>query len=117
AAVFEHASCWRIEPFRDRGRAERAVADVETGCDRVRAWWWRVSPGRQECVNFVGQGVKVVFARLPGIAGGIRLAVGVAGGAGGRGRRSGPVADVLYALLLVGGFAVLVLCLRGLERL
>ncbi len=28
-----------------------------------------------------------------------------------------PVADVLYALLLVGGFAVLVLCLRGLERL
>jgi len=27
------------------------------------------------------------------------------------------VADVLYALLLVGGFAVLVLCLRGLERL
>jgi hypothetical protein len=31
--------------------------------------------------------------------------------------RSCPVADVLYALLLVGGFAVLVLCLRGLERL
>jgi hypothetical protein len=28
-----------------------------------------------------------------------------------------PVADVLYALLLVGGFAVLALCLRGLERL
>jgi len=27
------------------------------------------------------------------------------------------VADVLYALLLVGGFVVLVLCLRGLERL
>lgn len=31
--------------------------------------------------------------------------------------RGCPVADVLFALLLVGGFAVLVLCLRGLERL
>jgi hypothetical protein len=27
------------------------------------------------------------------------------------------VPDVLYALLLVGGFAVLVACLRGLEHL
>jgi hypothetical protein len=27
------------------------------------------------------------------------------------------VADVLYVLLLVGGFVVLALCLRGLERL
>jgi hypothetical protein len=27
------------------------------------------------------------------------------------------MADVLYALLLLGGFAVLALCLRGLERL
>lgn len=27
------------------------------------------------------------------------------------------VADVLYALLLIGGFSGLVLCLRGLENL
>jgi hypothetical protein len=34
------------------------------------------------------------------------------------GSRGGDVvADVLYAVLLIGGFAVLGLCLRGLERL
>jgi hypothetical protein len=33
------------------------------------------------------------------------------------GVRGVSVADVLYVLLLVGGFAVLALCLRGLERL
>jgi hypothetical protein len=27
------------------------------------------------------------------------------------------VADVLYAVLLIGGFVLLALCLRGLERL
>jgi hypothetical protein len=27
------------------------------------------------------------------------------------------VSDLLYALLLIGGFVVLALCLRGLERL
>ncbi|GAA4854396.1 hypothetical protein GCM10023403_17640 [Pseudonocardia benzenivorans] len=41
-----------------------------------------------------------------------------AGGTGGpRPRSEFPVADLLYTLLLVGVFAVLVLCLRGLERL
>jgi hypothetical protein len=33
------------------------------------------------------------------------------------GVRGVSMADVLYALLLLGGFAVLALCLRGLERL
>jgi hypothetical protein len=33
------------------------------------------------------------------------------------GRRSAIVPDLLYALLLIGGFVLLVLTLRGLERL
>jgi hypothetical protein len=31
--------------------------------------------------------------------------------------RSATVSDLLYALLLIGGFALLVLTMRGLERL
>jgi hypothetical protein len=34
-----------------------------------------------------------------------------------RRRRTWAMADLAYALLLIGGFAVLVLALRGLQRL
>jgi hypothetical protein len=47
----------------------------------------------------------------------IHTFVGFAGRSGGQEFEELSVADVLYVLLLVGGFVVLALCLRGLERL
>jgi hypothetical protein len=63
-------------------------------------------PGRQGCVRTLREH-----------GGRIHTFVGFAGRSGSQEFEELFVADVLYVLLLVGGFVVLALCLRGLERL
>jgi hypothetical protein len=76
-----------------------------------------VSPRRQDRVKISAAGVKVVFEPLREHGGRIHTFVGFAGRSGSQEFEELFVADVLYVLLLVGGFVVLALCLRGLERL
>ena len=76
-----------------------------------------MSPRRQDRVKISAAGVKVVFEPLREHCGRIHTFVGFAGRSGGQEFEELSVADVLYVLLLVSGFVVLALCLRGLERL
>jgi hypothetical protein len=76
-----------------------------------------VSPRRQDRVKISAAGVKVVFEPLREHGGRIHTFVGFTGRSGSQEFEELFVADVLYVLLLVGGFVVLALCLRGLERL
>jgi hypothetical protein len=55
--------------------------------------------------------VKVTAGRRPAVASLRRH------GQRGRGPRRNVMADLAYALVLIGGFALLVLALRGLQRL
>lgn len=87
---------------------------VATAADRAAAG---AGPGRVKIASISGAGRQGSVS--------VRGAPRVVHESWGAGRRRsrpgewgvGDVADVLYALLLVGGFVVLAGCLRGLERL
>jgi hypothetical protein len=78
--------------------------------------WWRSLP-RSDCVKARTDGVKVVSCPVHGHPHGYTLAAFGRHRGGPTWRGHGLMADLAFAVLLIAGFLVLAMTLRGLEKL